>query len=99
MDREVCWRLEDDFFVCASTIERSNSRYLILCCNVCSVARRCWMLAWDLCAGVIKALMVGRSALGSSTRRSRSKGSVRADGGPADEDLLLFCLFIVDVCS
>ena len=53
------------------------------------------MLARDLCAGVVRALIVGRSALGSSTMMSRSRDSERADGGPADEDRLLFYLLIV----
>ncbi len=53
------------------------------------------MLSRDLCAGFITALMVGRSALGSSTRRSRSSGVVRADAGSADDERLVFCLLIV----
>ena len=51
------------------------------------------MLAWDLCAGVIKAVMVGISALGSSTRRSGSMGSVRSDVGSADDDRFVFFVF------
>ena len=53
------------------------------------------MLARDRCAGVIIAATVGRSALGSSTSRSRS--IVRSDAGSAEDDRLEF-LVLMFVC-
>ena len=73
-------------------MESSNSRSLILCCNVFSVARRCRMLFRDRCEGVIMAATVGRSGLGSSTRRSKSM--VRSDAGSAEDDRLEFLVFM-----
>ncbi len=52
------------------------------------------MLARNLCAGVSMAETVGRSALGSSTRRSKSMGAVRLDAGSAEDDRLEFLLFM-----
>ncbi len=54
------------------------------------------MLSRDRCAGVIKAVMEGSSALESSTRRSRLMlmGSVRSVVGSAEDDRFVFFVFM-----
>ena len=52
------------------------------------------MLSRDRCAGVIKAVMDGISALGSSTRKSRSMGSVQSVVGSAEDDRFVVFVFM-----